>query len=110
MLTKLDNKLQIKQNHNYYYQIQDPLNILGFGIRDFIILTGAFLFIEKTKRHSDFSKAMIPSLKEFYFCHQLPEFACPTLESSQNYFNFDNYCYVEFLFLSRDIIGTNIIS
>ena len=73
-----DGHLQLKENHNYFYQVQCQEGVSGIKWFDFALLTDPCLGLngllvqrihfEKIKWESEW----LPKLTEFYFNHLLP--------------------------------------
>ena len=60
--------MHLKQNHNYYYQIQGCMATLHVNWCDFIIFTNKDLHVERIKFESElWDKQMLPELSSFYF-------------------------------------------
>ena len=68
--------IQLKRNHNYYYQLQGQLFVSGFEHIDFIVYFGRGkpLFVERIFFDSNLVHTnMIPRLEYFYKRAFLPE-------------------------------------
>ena len=73
-------KVKLKKNHKYYYQIQGQLNIYGKQWCDFVVRrTNPYdLYVERILKDENlWNSKMVPKLKAFYFTHILPELAVP---------------------------------
>ncbi|CAG2223801.1 unnamed protein product [Mytilus edulis] len=73
-------KLFLKQNHDYYYQCQGLLNVGNFHWLDFVVRTinPYQLFIQRIQRDLNlWNNVMLPKLTAFYHSAILPELACP---------------------------------
>ena len=63
-----DNKLTLKKNHSYYYQIQGQMACSQKALCQFVVYTHEDIFIEQIKfDHTFFEKEMLPKLSEFYY-------------------------------------------
>ncbi|KAF2882481.1 hypothetical protein ILUMI_23706 [Ignelater luminosus] len=65
----LQNKIRLRRNHDYFFQIQGHLAITGAEIRYFIVYTGDKndIFIEEIKADKDiWNTIMLPKLIDFY--------------------------------------------
>ncbi|KAK4887438.1 hypothetical protein RN001_003709 [Aquatica leii] len=69
-----DGNVQLKKNHNYYFQVQGQLNITGREYCDFVIFTENDFHVEKmfVDRHF-WQETMLPKLKLFFINCMLPE-------------------------------------
>ncbi|CAC5412861.1 unnamed protein product [Mytilus coruscus] len=79
-LEKRQDKLFLKQNHDYYYQCQGLLNVGNFQVLDFVVCTinPYQLFIQRIERDLNlWNNVMLPRLTAFYRFAILPELACP---------------------------------
>lgn len=65
--------LQLKRNHNYYFQVQGQLHITGRNFCYFILWSPKGLLYEKIKRDDVFWQKMEHILETFYFECLLPE-------------------------------------
>lgn len=67
-LKKVDNKIQLKRNHNYFYQCQGVMAILNFDFIDFIVYTTKDLFQETLIFQKEkWETHTLPELTNFYF-------------------------------------------
>lgn len=73
------NKIKLKRNHSFYYQIQGQLQITGRKYCIFILWTLKGLLYEKIEKDDDFWKSIFSKLKDFYFKCILPELIDPRL-------------------------------
>ena len=74
------NKIQLKRNHKYYYQIQGQLNIYEKEWCDFVVRrTNPYdFYVERINRDTHlWVHKMVPKLSAFYFTHILGELASP---------------------------------
>ncbi|CAG2231420.1 unnamed protein product [Mytilus edulis] len=79
-LINLNGKLQLKENHIYYYQCHGLINIYNRDWIDFVVrtLNPHQLFIQRIYRNIDFwENTMLPKLEAFYHKVLLPELASP---------------------------------
>ena len=66
-------KVNLKQQHVYYYQLQGTMATLKVQWTDFIVYTSKDLHVERVYFDSDFwEKVMLPELTNFYFTYILP--------------------------------------
>ena len=66
-------KVNLKQQHVYYYQLQGTMATLKVQWSDFIVYTSKDLHVERVYFDSDFwEKVMLPELTNFYFTYILP--------------------------------------
>ena len=73
-------KVKLKRNHKYFYQVQGQLNIYNKDWCDFVVRrTNPYdIYIERVSRDvALWNSKMVPKLKAFYFSHILPEIAVP---------------------------------
>lgn len=68
-----DQTLQLKQNHNYFYQVQGQLHITRRDFCYFILWSPKGLLFQKIKRDDAFWEKMEPTLEKFYLQCLLPE-------------------------------------
>ena len=62
-----EGKVQLKQNHNYYYQEQGELAIMSVPWCDFVVWTKAGIFNERiTLDNHLWSSIMLPKFTQFY--------------------------------------------
>ena len=74
---------RVKRNHNYYYQVQGELAIMGVPWCDFVVWTKAGIFIERiTLDNHLWSNIMLPKLTQFYVDHVVPEILLRPLQKS----------------------------
>ena len=76
----VNGSLQLKENHNYYYQCQGLLNICKYDWIDFIVrtLNPYQLFVQRIRRDENlWNGTMLPKLKAFYMSALLPELVSP---------------------------------
>ena len=75
-LTVADDKITLKQNHAYFYQIQGAMATLQLQWCDFVVYTSKDLFVERITFNSSFwEKSLVPELTRFYFEFVLPKLA-----------------------------------
>ena len=74
---KNDNSFQLKESHDYYYQVQTQLYCTGRHWCDFVLRTDNDLHIERIKKNQAWQDKNLPKLKDFYLSALLPELACP---------------------------------
>ena len=68
----------LKQNHDYYYQVQGQMAITGIHRCDFVVWTRInFVVITLTFNESFWKQQCYPLLKKFYFNIMLPEIVYP---------------------------------
>ncbi|KAK3099893.1 hypothetical protein FSP39_011406 [Pinctada imbricata] len=75
-----NDSLQLKKNHNYYYQCHGLMNICDCDWIDFIVrtLNPYQMFVQRIHRDKQlWENIMLPKLKAFYHSSLLPELACP---------------------------------
>jgi hypothetical protein len=72
-------KLQLRNHHAYYYQVQIQMHVTGSKWVDFVVrsLDPHQLHIERIPYNSSLCATIIPKLKHFYFKVLLPELAMP---------------------------------
>ena len=80
--------LELKRQHNYFYQVQGQLHITGRKWCDFVIWTPSStsdsLFVQRIYYDDSFWKeTMYPRLHRFYMGSMLPELASPRHVSHQ---------------------------
>ncbi|CAG9763623.1 unnamed protein product [Ceutorhynchus assimilis] len=70
----INNEIKLKQNHNYFYQVQGQLNITNRDFCDFVIYTDDDFHIERINIDRElWSTTMLPKLTTFYVNSILPE-------------------------------------
>lgn len=68
-----DGKVTLKQNHQYYYQVQGQLNITGRNFCDFVMYATNDFNIERIYKDEELWSNMLPKLIAFYKNCILPE-------------------------------------
>ena len=68
-----DGKLQLKQNHMYYYQVQAQMHICEVGFSDFTVWTPRGLHIERIEASKEFFVRALDNITIFYKYGVLPE-------------------------------------
>ena len=76
-LEKKNDKYQLKQRHDYYYQIQCQLYCVDREWCDFVLKTNKDIHIERIYRDRNWWGLQQEKLRTFYFDALLPELACP---------------------------------
>ncbi|XP_072400501.1 uncharacterized protein [Diabrotica undecimpunctata] len=77
-VTKNTNKIELKRNHDYYYQIQAQLHIVKREKCYFVVWTPQGNIIEEIPRDQQFwTTKIFPKVKEFYVNNLLPEVVDP---------------------------------
>ena len=77
-LSKNDDEITLKRNHDHYYQVQGQLNITGRNYCDFVVRTEKDMHIERINKDETFWKEnMLPHLCAFYENCFLLELADP---------------------------------
>lgn len=71
---------RLKQNHDYYYQIQCQLYCDNKEWCDFVVRTNKDINIERIYRNAKWWDEQMEKLRVFYFNALLPELACPRHE------------------------------
>jgi len=85
----------LKKTHQYYYQVQGILNILGLPYCEFVVYTPKNkLIVERIESNLAFwNSNMLPKLKNFYFRFYLPELVLTRFEQGRNLFVFSEDFY-----------------
>ena len=65
-LSGQDGSMELKSNHNYYYQVQGQLAINNAKACDFIVFTQTDIKIIRIGRDEKFIEAMLSNLASFY--------------------------------------------
>lgn len=72
-LEEINGAIQLKRNHNYFYQVIGQMAITGSSLSYFIVYTHVDFFIEEIEFDSDFFKENVfPKLNDFYQHHYKP--------------------------------------
>ena len=71
-----DQKLQLKDNHEYYYQIQCAMYCTNRKWCDFVVMTKT-IHVQRITFSDKFWSTVLPKLKTFYFTAVLPQLASP---------------------------------
>ena len=75
-LEEKNGKIHLKQNHNYYYQIQGCMAMLHLKWCDFVVFTNKDLYVERIKFESELcDKQILPELNSFYFTYLSSSFS-----------------------------------
>ena len=69
-------ELQLKENHDYYYQMQCAMYCTNREWCDFVVMTKT-IHIQRVKFNKEFWSTILPKLKMFYFTAVLPQLASP---------------------------------
>ncbi|KAJ8309411.1 LOW QUALITY PROTEIN: hypothetical protein KUTeg_014285 [Tegillarca granosa] len=80
----INNRLHLKHQHQYYYQVQGQLNITKLPWLDFVVRTEKpyQLHIERIYRNEDlWFKTMLPKISAFYLKAILPELVAPSINT-----------------------------
>ena len=72
-LNELGHELQLKKNHNYYFQVQGQLAISGRKFCDFVVWTLHGYSVEKICFDPQLWQDMSQKLQSFYFNCIMPE-------------------------------------
>ncbi|CAG9765790.1 unnamed protein product [Ceutorhynchus assimilis] len=72
-LNEEENKVKLKKNCNYYYQVQGQLAIANAKICYFIVWTPLGIAVEEIEQDDFWTNVMLPKLKSFYLDQMLPE-------------------------------------
>lgn len=71
-----DNKLSLKTNSNYYYQVQTQMYVTGREFCDFVIWTPQdYKCISVVKNYDVIHNVILPKIKEFYNKYMVPALA-----------------------------------
>ena len=71
----IDENLQLKQNHMYYYQVQAQIHICQVEFADFVIWSPQGLHIERIVASEEFFTDVLVNVQVFYKYCLLPELA-----------------------------------
>ena len=72
-MEQIDDKIRLKRNHCYFYQIQGQMALSGLKWCDFVVYTFQSIFVERIAFEEDiWADVMLPCLTKFYFEHALP--------------------------------------
>ena len=76
---KTANNVQLKQRHDYYYQVQCQMYMYNtqWCDHDFAVRTNKDIHIQHMYRDSKWWGQQLSKLRQFYFSALLPELACP---------------------------------
>lgn len=72
-------KIKLKQNHNYFYQVQGQLNITKKRYCIFVVWTPKGILFEKIEKDTGFWESILNKLRKFYMECILPEIIDPRL-------------------------------
>lgn len=76
-IDKATNDVQLKQRHDYYYQVQCQMYCTDTQWCDFVVRTNKDIHIQRIYRDSKWWGQQLSKLRKFYFSALLPELACP---------------------------------
>ena len=76
-LTNKKNTFQLKNKHDYYFQIQCQLYCVDREWCDFVLTTEKDIHVERIRRDRKWWDEKLVLLRRFYFDAVLPELACP---------------------------------
>ena len=80
-------KVCLKRNHQYYYQIQGSMAIVGVEWCDFIVWTTKDMSVERIAFDSTFWTTCVHQLQFIYQTYVLPEIIYPKLNNYQLFIN-----------------------
>ena len=79
----VEGNLELKRRHDYFYQVQGTMAIMGRSWFDFIVWSPKGMSVERIKFEQDLWAEAKPNLLDFYQKALLPEFALPRLPHGQ---------------------------
>ncbi len=68
-----DDKLHLKQDHTYFFQVQSQMHMCDVQFCDFVVWTSHGIHIERIKAATDFFQATVDKVSQFYKYGVLPE-------------------------------------
>ena len=71
-LQMVNNKLMLKENHPYYYQVQGQMAIAQVEWCDFAVYTTKGIHVQRISYNNDVWQDMFCKLNDFYFKHGVP--------------------------------------
>ena len=76
-LKLVDGFLALKENHEYYYQVQIQMHVTHREFADFVVWSPCSdLYVTRVFYHRAFAEAAVAKMKEFYFRKFLPALLC----------------------------------
>lgn len=72
---EIDGKPKLKENHDYYYQVQGQMGVTKAMWCDFVVYTNAGMSIQRIPFNGQFWGTLKEKLKEYYFQHFLKKAA-----------------------------------
>lgn len=64
---EIDGKPKLKENHDYYYQVQGQMGVTKAMWCDFVVYTNAGMSIQRIPFNGQFWGTLKEKLKEYYF-------------------------------------------
>lgn len=90
----IDDKCQLKVDHEYYFQIMGQMAITGVSTCDFVVWTTKDIHVQTINFDSGlWINTCLPKLKHFYFFFMLPEILYPNLSSPHDYSLYKSHMY-----------------
>ena len=91
----VNGKPDLKDDHDYYYQIQGQMAITGVHECDFVVWTPKDLFVQTVKFDPDFwTDTCLPKLEHFFLFFLLPEIVFPKKPSPHDYSSHKSSMYL----------------
>ena len=81
--------IKLKRNHQYYYQVQGAMGIVGVEWCDFIIWTTKGMTIERIQFDKLFWTSCLIYLRSVYLEYVLPEIISPRFPNNLNIVNYN---------------------
>ena len=95
-LKKVNDALALKQNHDYYFQVQGQLEVMDLNFCDFVVYNEVGIFVERIYRSKGFWKDKIfDKLKRFFFLVDLPELALKQIKLKKMPINLSKFTVEE---------------
>lgn len=67
----INGKLHLKENTDYYFQVQGQMVLCGVQWCDFVVFNGKDVWVERVRKDNSFCDAMLLKLSKFYVDHFL---------------------------------------
>lgn len=83
--------VNLKRNHNYYYQVQGVMAITGAKWCDFIVWTPKECVIERIPFNPKFRESMYTNMRYTYYNYVLPELVYPCTHLELDIINYQHF-------------------
>lgn len=72
-LASINGKLQLKRDHDHYFQVQTQMYVTEYAYADYVVWTNQGLFVERVTFDIDLIDRVVTKVKDFFKFNVLPE-------------------------------------